>query len=697
MSKKYFLNITQQKLISPPFGHNQEIEQISVLGPFHYSEITPQQIMESLSDRFVLGYNYLFYIPGSSLTFENPNVKKRWVWNSNTNQYNCNSDLVAFLIHSSHFIPKKTSITPEGVFVTIRYLESDSNSYVMKRKNGIRSRHSSKLKGMSVKVQAIRIITGSDQIPKTFWSLKQLVEFESSKSCQRAQQIPTPKYNINSASGPIEAQLHLGQIDNFNTNSKSGQSTVTSPLQSKTEPTETRAPCIPNFGILKNQSQQFQPTNEKEKTNKISVTNEKNNFQIKSLPLDLKQDTEERKRIFTLGFLNNAYNPNFQLNKTPLEDGGNEGSYDSVQTGEKRRRTNYNESKPCLSTQLDSIHRTENLGLPQSIINNMSNDDHKTTTTTTTKNRPDTRTGTISGIEITGNNAPKEKCKVAQDLTLKGQELKKFAFDPNGNENINTTDTLGSTKRTELFDLGFSVLENQPKKKNIQNSTIASKVLSSVNDQFNKEHQLIRKKFFIKNRKKVFGVLNHRHPPSFTDFDFLEKNPEKMLIKSLNQVHHKKLKRKGYKKKNISYNEKNQLLSSASLIFSLSNDPCFSYSMNIINELENNFQFNKYVLYLETHQTRYELSLQKDQLFTLSKVINPTIYNYKKLVDTFIPMKSNCKIITILKWDDIKWSKKSIIFDNFLIHPIKLFWFKRTNSLESFDPPSHFNPLLKQI
>ncbi|KAJ6241556.1 hypothetical protein M0813_00254 [Anaeramoeba flamelloides] len=141
------LQKTCQTKISKVCQTKDEISRKEVLGPFRYSKLTLSSLCEIVGTKFRMCYDFLFYIPGCCCTFENEQVKKRWVWNWE-NYYSSNSDLVAFLIHSSTYIPKKNASNPLGLLVTIRFVDVKPTSYTMKRKNGIRSRYSAKIKGI---------------------------------------------------------------------------------------------------------------------------------------------------------------------------------------------------------------------------------------------------------------------------------------------------------------------------------------------------------------------------------------------------------------------------------------------------------------------------------------------------------------------------------------------------------------------
>ncbi|KAJ6230414.1 hypothetical protein M0813_07053 [Anaeramoeba flamelloides] len=167
----------QKEKEQQPMGDNPNIPHqtkcITNLGPFHYQDVTLKELSEKITQDKFYGCSYSFYIPSKDLTYQNKQVAKRWVWCSSRNHYSCNSDLVAFLIHSSQIIPEKRENNYLGVIVTLQFFDSNCSIFVMKRKNGIRSRYSSKLMGLSPIVKSILTLTKQSQIPKVFWDLKQ--------------------------------------------------------------------------------------------------------------------------------------------------------------------------------------------------------------------------------------------------------------------------------------------------------------------------------------------------------------------------------------------------------------------------------------------------------------------------------------------------------------------------------------------
>ncbi|KAJ3448134.1 hypothetical protein M0812_00610 [Anaeramoeba flamelloides] len=200
------MNAKKQELNLNLGTENQQPKQqqlTTVIGPFNYRDVTLKELSEKISRQELFALCYSFYIPSEEITNQNEKVVNRWVWCSSKNQYSCYSDLVAFLIHSSLLIPEQSEGNYLGVLVTVRFVKSNCSIFVMKRKNGIRSRYSSKLMGLSLIVKSTITLTTESQIPKVFWNLKQFDDYlkmdQTFKNTFRKRQ-----YNELEATGPQE-------------------------------------------------------------------------------------------------------------------------------------------------------------------------------------------------------------------------------------------------------------------------------------------------------------------------------------------------------------------------------------------------------------------------------------------------------------------------------------------------------------
>ncbi|KAJ6244243.1 hypothetical protein M0813_21507 [Anaeramoeba flamelloides] len=158
---------TQQKEIN--------LNQFPVVGTFLYPYTNLCDLCENIHPDILFQFCYQFYVPACNINYGNVKVKQRWVWTLG-DKYECTSDIVAILIHSSTVIPKKMVKRYEGVIVTFQILNERIQRYVMKRKNGIRSRHSTKKKGLCAHVVGSTIIFDSKNTPENFLNIKTLLE-----------------------------------------------------------------------------------------------------------------------------------------------------------------------------------------------------------------------------------------------------------------------------------------------------------------------------------------------------------------------------------------------------------------------------------------------------------------------------------------------------------------------------------------
>ncbi|KAJ6248905.1 hypothetical protein M0813_00058 [Anaeramoeba flamelloides] len=145
------------------------------IGPLKYPTVTLQEINSVISRTELFGYLYKFYVPIHLISFSNENVVKRAIWASDDDQFSIDSDIVTIIIHSSRYVPKKgpsQEKKPLGAFVSFQFENGTPPKYFMRRKNGIRSRYSSKQNGFSVTIQSFKLVYKSSQVPTSFVSLK---------------------------------------------------------------------------------------------------------------------------------------------------------------------------------------------------------------------------------------------------------------------------------------------------------------------------------------------------------------------------------------------------------------------------------------------------------------------------------------------------------------------------------------------
>ncbi|KAJ6250515.1 hypothetical protein M0813_16001 [Anaeramoeba flamelloides] len=153
--------------------------QLETIGIFHYSKVTLNDIAEGYQSSL---YQHLFkfFIPIEEIDYGNQNVLNRNVWVSSNKIYSANSDLVALAIHSSTYVPKKKGFKSSllGVNMVFKFLDLVTPKFIMRRKNGIRSRFSSKKSGKVVQISHVEMITRKDEVPKQFETLTMLRPFK---------------------------------------------------------------------------------------------------------------------------------------------------------------------------------------------------------------------------------------------------------------------------------------------------------------------------------------------------------------------------------------------------------------------------------------------------------------------------------------------------------------------------------------
>ncbi|KAJ6253342.1 hypothetical protein M0813_01388 [Anaeramoeba flamelloides] len=146
------------------------------IGPLKYPKVTLQDINSVISRTKLFGHLYKFYVPINLISFSNKNVVKREIWVSDDEQFSINSDIVTIIIHSSRYVPKKVPSQekkPLGAFISFQFRNDNPPKYFMRRKNGIRSRYSSKQSGFFVTIQDFNLVYKPNQVPKSFVSLKE--------------------------------------------------------------------------------------------------------------------------------------------------------------------------------------------------------------------------------------------------------------------------------------------------------------------------------------------------------------------------------------------------------------------------------------------------------------------------------------------------------------------------------------------
>ncbi|KAJ3440730.1 hypothetical protein M0812_14401 [Anaeramoeba flamelloides] len=698
---------------------NEKMTQNGVIGPFHYSELALSSLCEIVGVKSRMCYDFLFYIPGYCLTFENEQVKKRWVWNWST-YYSSNSDLVTFLIHSSTFIPKKTAINPLGVLVTIRFVDTKPPSYSMKRKNGIRSRYSSKLKGSCFFAKSIEIINDRGKIPTTYWTVPQLREFID-LNCKTGNGLRNSNDNTNM--GDFDGSFDTRNLMNDQCQKRRNQQNSKFIHQSK------------HFRITvgKNQQQEEELEIEKEQQQKQQQQQQQQQEQEREREKKNIYKNRDQKNYFKKKTKNNYnrnttqnYNDHIQqivINQTSTLKNAKilnrkrkhkafvrlptmKSQSSSNSSSNSDYENNFNSSYPSL--QPTNISKsTRSYPNSNSISNSKSESEFhlqkgkkKKYQNFTNKKKTKKQKGRIRKAKI------KRKAKQTEIKTNKPQMTSSVSLPNliflqqngtdilNGKEkskNISKNNKLGDYDDDEDDDQFYnSEPETQDDNLDTQNnfdsflknskSFIKKKSTSTTNPNQQQLDHFRRKKSIL------LSIWEKCGSKKFLQTDFHSSNENVLDVNLFTDL------TISNKKNNKNTNIQENSFSSQTVLYSLSNEPCLSYSLDYIgdfgfqNKDQTYYKFRSQVLYLETAEKRFELSFQQNGLFRFAQVLNPETYHYNSILHPInIPIE-NTGIIIIkvnLFWGQIKWSTNCILFGDFMLEPIKFFWCKKKQTTKS--------------
>ncbi|KAJ3441422.1 hypothetical protein M0812_13434 [Anaeramoeba flamelloides] len=238
-------------------------------GTYNYKQTKLVDLLSLSHRKDFFSQPYQFYVSLEDINFENESVANRSIWISKKKEYSPNSDIVAIILHSSTYLPeqfetnkkkkgngkgpgkrkgkgktvidqngkkkKKKSITklklkpkqmakelekekkrllerPLGILISFKFLKSIPSSYVMHRKNGIRSRYSSKPTQYPVIIERSQLVLKKSLIPKTFQVVKSS-EFEkmnqtnNRKRIFETEQNSSTGYNENMENSKIRKTL----------------------------------------------------------------------------------------------------------------------------------------------------------------------------------------------------------------------------------------------------------------------------------------------------------------------------------------------------------------------------------------------------------------------------------------------------------------------------------------------------------
>ncbi|KAJ3434704.1 hypothetical protein M0812_01825 [Anaeramoeba flamelloides] len=188
---------------------------------FNYLQVTLKDLLSMSGDEDFFTRTFQFYVPLDTLNFENKGVINRSIWVSDNEEYSPKSDIVAIVLHSSTYLPEKYIINkskkkkkptnlnlefiamkknknlitklklkpkqmqkeiekerkrlsekPFGLLINFKFLTILPKKYVMYRKNGIRSRYSSKPKHFPVIIEDSQLVLQKLNVPTKFLKLE---------------------------------------------------------------------------------------------------------------------------------------------------------------------------------------------------------------------------------------------------------------------------------------------------------------------------------------------------------------------------------------------------------------------------------------------------------------------------------------------------------------------------------------------
>ncbi|KAJ6244043.1 hypothetical protein M0813_21302 [Anaeramoeba flamelloides] len=760
-SKKTFSNVGQI---------NEKKTGNGVIGPFHYSELTLSSLCEIIGSKPQRCSDFLFFVPGYCLTFENEQVKNRWVWNWDK-YYSSNSDLVAFLIHSSTYIPKKTSQSPIGLLVTIRFIDVKPPSFAMKRKNGIRSRYSSKLKGSCFFAKSIEIINDQKKVPTDYFSTPQLKEFMELNGSNRKRKFVTlnskdflknskPIFERNKVLNPDDQKKKRKKVNPKNIKNEAQpkrfkikfskhqlgqeQEKEQEHEQIKKKRNNKKKSIDHHKKHKKNSKKLYSHDSNRNRSPKRKKRNKKRNSSYFKL---LNRKTKE-KRLKRSPKIRSKYSPHtssvsgsengFDSQRQISEESDSE-TFAVINTNTDFDRKATLRIKNCTDQKSDSNNESDY----KSDHNSESHYSSQPNSSFETNSNSDSVSESNSISERENEKKYKKKKKTKYRKRKKKRESRKSKHKKRSKQRRKKKfrkkekRKMKTRHRNTSKNKNYKTKQNKKKKKNLEQNPLSPKLqlTNSVSLPNLVVSPISKQKGDLKCSNQSQNFCNSE--PEIQDItelqnDFLSflKYPHQSQSQSQSQSPNQKLNKEQIEnlllKKQIFFsiwkkcgskqflqtdfhsnneellddslltelssennntdtntftdtNTNENSFSSQSVLFSLSNEPCLSYSMDYLsdfgfqNKEQTYYKFRNRVLYLETMEKRYELSFEQNGLFRLAQILNPETHHFNSFNIPMDPQK-----IKIIKqnffWGQIKWSANFILFGDFMIEPIKFFW-----------------------
>ncbi|KAJ3425102.1 hypothetical protein M0812_27535 [Anaeramoeba flamelloides] len=602
------------------------LKQFPVVGTFLYPITKLIDICQEINKKVLFDYHYQFYVPSCQVNYENDKVKKRWVWAFGS-KYECSSDIVSILIHSSNFIPKKTLHKFEGILVKFQILNERVQKYVMKRKNGIRSRYSSKKKGLCVRVVNSQIVFDFKKIPKNFLDLNNFLNSQK---------------KINNSVNLRKRILTCGNSKVQNENNYA--------LNEEEKQNNYKNNFIQNSSIFeKEKGKIIELANGGErgmdKAGKVlqSLGVVQQSWQTFSRNGKLIKDFQKKSQI--------CQNANSSINQNI------KGQLQGFNKVIKKKNSFKNWSDPKKNQRFGNLRmKTKSFETA-----NLTKVEHNLALHSSFTNKESICVNDLSFIANNNpshsvlGSSPQNKIFNEKDLDLekKIERNKGFQLLPNLDDQKEKKKKKSISKKIEYF-LKF------------QNTNLFSNFSFQNKDHF----------YEIINQNTNFSKMISQQrieSNNVIDFDIHNKQLQDLTLQKKKETRNKQL-----SKVSLLFSLSNDPCLSYQL------DEILEFNKGFCNEnLSKNLFFLK-VLYIESTSKRYELSLNNNGLFSLSLVKNPSYHNISTMIKSKnIPMKiSNLiQLKTELIWEDIQWKQHSIKFKDIKIYPKKIFWCDRTNNI----------------
>ncbi|KAJ6240381.1 hypothetical protein M0813_24094 [Anaeramoeba flamelloides] len=721
-----------------------------VVGPFEYGKSTLLDILSSYSQKSIHQSSFTFYVPVEELKFDHVTIKKRWIWNGEEFEYSPHSDVVAILLHSSRYVPPKNSkivhksiiryntinnrsveeqygtkkLELVGVLASFKFLDKEVNKFSMKRKNGIRSRYSTKSIRPIVFAEEVQIVPTKNEIPTKFVfpnnrhpSTKKNPVFNKQKFV---------KNNSSTSNKQKNKKLNQKEVtENEKDQKKKITKTKTKKIKNQKKTTEIKA--NPNYNTKRNSNAETT----------LGIGPDPNTHTVGNTTINNSKSTSGSNNLGNRKLLQNSLK--FQVNNAQLSQNQNQSQNPNPNFNvyANFNKQNLNNQIPSQTMGLNSTLNNQNnfnfinqpfnenfLFNPLLYLNDLQSNRHSEKQIFSPQFNQLSKNfqipNPLNEFDRKRNNFNSHLNQVHPNYTTNHQQQQQLNnLQPNyllnqqhnqrEEKKIQMPNILQNQKNDGLFQLG-NLSENLIKNhSHTNNNTEANNTTGINNDKNNMKPKIETEKIldhktnpkrklnntigmFKSDSQKLNITTNPINDFMLTQNDsHYNLHSDKNINNKKNFLHFSKLNKKEINLTTPNRNQAETTLSNETIGFSLSNDPCLAYSSDIIlqhgisDPNKSLDKFSKIVLYLETQSKRYEFSLKNNQMFRLSEVLKPHTYPKRRLLNTKnVPMQKKLIIILKenLKFDQIKWCSNWVLFDDLLVTATKFFYCNRIIPLE---------------